>query len=352
MADRPNVEEVFEAWAHVAARVRKRSREERETILSGLGIGPEWDAVHEMWSKRLNEDILANRMDRPQRYARICREEQQRRNRTGAGPTSGAPETAPAAPAPAPPAPAAAPPIGAPPFQPLTGGSGPPPPIPQTPGQPTNVQLGVTGSPVLGVNPIPNAAAKPPMRRRAETLDIKESDVEGDAIPFNRARGPRPQAATVDFRDMVTPQRSKPSFPWMAQEETLGLVNTGEPAPPDERPSGAPASDFRRDLGVEKRPTMPRPNQDDTASGVDLGATVEAARQVSEVMSWTVERWARLCVALERHPHNAEAIWRDHGVTSSAAQAHATAQWQRKLDKEPSVKAEMMGHLDRLRALP
>lgn len=334
MADRPNVEEVFEAWAHVAARVRKRTREEQQKILGGLGIGAEWDSVHETWSKRLNEDILANRMDRPQRYAQICREEQERRRRTG-----GAAADAP----PAMPKTEAAPEM----FKPLTGGSGPPPPLPQP--LPPNVQL--------GVKPAGKPGKHPAMRRRAETLDIKESHVEGDAIPFGKKVEPQPprkQADTVDFRDLVTPQRVKPNFPWMLQERTTGAIAgaaTDVNEQQDKRPSGAPASDFRKDLGVEKRPTMPRPNQDDTASGVDLAATVEAARQVSEVMAWTVERYARVCVALERQPQNASAVWREHGITSPQAQAHASAQWQRRLDKEPSVKAEMMGHLDRLRAM-
>ena len=59
MAERPNVEEVFEAWAHVAARIRKRPDAEAQSILAELGIGGEWQAVHERWSRHLNEDITA-----------------------------------------------------------------------------------------------------------------------------------------------------------------------------------------------------------------------------------------------------------------------------------------------------
>ena len=180
-----------------------------------------------------------------------------------------------------------------------------------------------------------------PMRQRAETVDIQQPP-QGDAIPFGKSpssgeSGQRSPAATVDFRDLVTP--GAPQLPWMLQEQTLGV---GQRAGTD---------DFRHGLTSDNQPRLPAPDQDDTASDVNLGATVEAARQVSAVVGWTVERWARLCVALERHPHNAEGLWLEQGITSTEAREHASRQWQRRLDKEPSTKAEMIGYIERFRAL-
>ncbi len=70
-----NVEDDFEAWAHVAARVRVRSSAERQAILRDLGLLQTWEEIHENWARRLNRDIAAGRMDLPHRYARICAKE-------------------------------------------------------------------------------------------------------------------------------------------------------------------------------------------------------------------------------------------------------------------------------------
>lgn len=355
MADRPNVEDVFEAWAHVAARIRKRPKDEQRVILESLGIGPEWDSVHETWSRRLNEDIVANRMDRPERYARICRDEQERRLRSAAPPP----------PAPPPPVTAAVPaieaapglgamslggrPLGAPqppparksaPAAPLMRPVTPPPPAPAPP-------LGVPAlsarQPVIELN-----RGAPPMRRRAETLDLKDPPVTVDATPFEPKK-------SGDFRDALTPRAVKPNYPWMMQEKTTGAIAQVATQVHEARRAakGPPAADFRSELGggAVQRPAPPKPNQDDTQSGIDLAATVAAARQVSEVVAWSLERWARLCVAVEREPHRADALWQEQGITSVEAREHAQRQWQKRLDSSPSLRSEMMGHLARLRAM-
>jgi len=81
MTRRPEVEQQFEAWAQVAARLRHRPREERLTILDELGLTESyWRDVNEAWAKSLNDDIAAGRMERPYRYAQICKRELARRD--------------------------------------------------------------------------------------------------------------------------------------------------------------------------------------------------------------------------------------------------------------------------------
>ncbi len=70
-----NVQTDFEAWAHLAARLRLRTAAERGAILRDLGLLHSWDEIHETWSRRLNQDIAAGRMELPHRYARICAKE-------------------------------------------------------------------------------------------------------------------------------------------------------------------------------------------------------------------------------------------------------------------------------------
>jgi hypothetical protein len=82
MGETPDVANDFDAWAHVAALVRQRSVEERVTLLRDLGIDhATWRELNEDWARLLNEDIAAGRMDRPRRYAQICRDELARRMR-------------------------------------------------------------------------------------------------------------------------------------------------------------------------------------------------------------------------------------------------------------------------------
>lgn len=81
MTSRPDVEQQFEAWAQVAARLRHRPRNEKVEILEGLGLSESyWRDVNEAWAKSLNEDIAAGRMERPFRYAQICKAELARRD--------------------------------------------------------------------------------------------------------------------------------------------------------------------------------------------------------------------------------------------------------------------------------
>lgn len=80
MADEPgNVRSDFEAWAHVAARLRQRSTVEQHAILAELGLVDVWEAIHEQWAGLLNCDIAAAQLERPARYAAICRDEMARR---------------------------------------------------------------------------------------------------------------------------------------------------------------------------------------------------------------------------------------------------------------------------------
>jgi hypothetical protein len=275
--DRPNVEEVFEAWAHVAARLRKRSVAEQATILADLGIGAEWTAVHESWSRRLNDDIGAGRMERPERYASICREEQERRRRTSA----------------LPPRPTTPPAVASRALTPLA-----PPPVAPEPAAP----------------PVPPRAFVPPLKGATplpETLDVV---------------GPStPAVAAIDRTTMPFAQ---------VPENELRLA-----------PKSTHGGDFRKDLA---QPTVPPlPGQDDTASEINLQETVAAARQVSAVVDWPLERWARLCVALESESE--EHAWRDQGVTSFRAREHAQRHWQKRIAGDAKLKADFQAIMARLR---
>jgi hypothetical protein len=105
------------------------------------------------------------------------------------------------------------------------------------------------------------------------------------------------------------------------------------------------SGDFRKDLA---QPTVPPlPGQNDTASEVNLQETVAAARQVSAVVDWPLERWARLTVALERESE--EHAWRDQGVTSFRAREHAQRHWNKRLSQDPKLKAEFQTIVARLR---
>ena len=87
MAGAPDVANDFEAWARVAALLRQCTPETTAAALREIGLDTAvWREVNEDWARLLNEDIAAGRMDRPQRYALICREEQtaQREQRSSA----------------------------------------------------------------------------------------------------------------------------------------------------------------------------------------------------------------------------------------------------------------------------
>ena len=90
-----DVERDFEAWAVVAARLRQRSTQEKRAILDAEGIAEAtWSRINEAWAKVLNDDIAASRMDRPYRYAELCKAELARRNSTPPAPPPSTPPPA------------------------------------------------------------------------------------------------------------------------------------------------------------------------------------------------------------------------------------------------------------------
>ena len=66
----------FLSWATVAARLRNRPLDEQDAILEELGWdGASWRGANELWARRITDDIAAQRLERPQRFAQLCREE-------------------------------------------------------------------------------------------------------------------------------------------------------------------------------------------------------------------------------------------------------------------------------------
>ena len=91
----------FESWAQLAARLRLLDEGQQRALLAEHQLADSWASIHESWSRELNEDIAAGRMERPQRYAQLCREA--RHGRADGPPGALAPPLPPGAPAPPPP---------------------------------------------------------------------------------------------------------------------------------------------------------------------------------------------------------------------------------------------------------
>jgi len=91
--NRPDVENDFAAWATVAARLLKRSPEERAQILRELRVRePVWQRANQYWTAVLAQDVSAERTERPERFRKICAE-QMRQRQAASEPTPAAAAT-------------------------------------------------------------------------------------------------------------------------------------------------------------------------------------------------------------------------------------------------------------------
>ncbi len=75
----PDVENDFEAWATVAAKLLKRSPVEQRRILTELELVYLWPQANDQWSAVLAQDFVDERDTRSRRYCVICAEEMKRR---------------------------------------------------------------------------------------------------------------------------------------------------------------------------------------------------------------------------------------------------------------------------------
>lgn len=88
----------FDGWAQLSAKLRIASPTEQTQLLAKANLTASgWAQIHEAWAQRLNEDIAANRMDLPERYAARCFEELQRKQAASetASETAPPPESSP-----------------------------------------------------------------------------------------------------------------------------------------------------------------------------------------------------------------------------------------------------------------
>jgi hypothetical protein len=69
------LENDFETWAHLAAKLRVLKSDESERLLRSLGLSDRWDALHERWAGELNAEIARGELARPTRYREICAKE-------------------------------------------------------------------------------------------------------------------------------------------------------------------------------------------------------------------------------------------------------------------------------------
>jgi len=83
----------FEKWAYVAAKLIKRSDDERKQILRELKLEKIWKGAHDHWSAVLAQEVLLERDEYSEKYRKICAAEMhRRRNGTDTdAPTSGGP---------------------------------------------------------------------------------------------------------------------------------------------------------------------------------------------------------------------------------------------------------------------
>ncbi len=76
-----DIEVTFEKWAQASAKLLRRSIVERAQVLSQSGIVGSWKEVDEHWYETLIQDIDSGRLERLNRYMRICEEEMAERAR-------------------------------------------------------------------------------------------------------------------------------------------------------------------------------------------------------------------------------------------------------------------------------
>lgn len=91
----PDVMSDFDAWARVAARLMKRSPEQRHDILVELELDHIWQRADAKWSQRITDAIIDDDLSLADRYGRACAEEiEHRRAETETAATEAQPPAA------------------------------------------------------------------------------------------------------------------------------------------------------------------------------------------------------------------------------------------------------------------
>ncbi len=284
MTSQPDYQTDFEAWASLAAQLRSMPEDERTTAVQARGLAThDWTRIHESWAGQLNEDIANGRMERPGRYAELCREAMAQRSSeiSAVSAKAPAPSSQGAAPAPEPPRPAER-------------------------------------------KPDPGTDKSSRARKRAHlmnTMELPQTEMPA-AEPSQAAPAPR------------KPQKTLPPQP-SAQHVEAPLPL----APPSQAAHSArtsqPSSDFRGDLTGGHQPIPPKAAQLQTE--VASYSAAEIVHQYDRGTGWSLEQYAELSAKLEREPERAEALWTERGIAHDDARNEIVEHWKKKLADDPAL---------------
>ncbi len=79
----PDVQNDFEAWALVSAKLLERTAEQQQRIVEDLGIADVWMDSKIFWGGKLADELLANESTLADRYGELCEAEITRRENNG-----------------------------------------------------------------------------------------------------------------------------------------------------------------------------------------------------------------------------------------------------------------------------
>jgi hypothetical protein len=332
----PDVENDFEAWANVSARLHERSDERRQRILKELGIVDVWSAADSTWTKQLVETLATNGTKLAERYAAICAAEMKRRDQFKSDPETGADHAS-------------------------TGPSESF--IRRTARKPESEQ-----TPAFGQDSPQGAESVDPYAR---THKLKRSFSSVPATPFPEPPGGKASAkspkANLSFGSFpATPFEQKGRAGVRARQTLPALVKTSPGFPPvmpfpelpeedhttrrvAKRPSSSPSQpslnpqrreSFIDALSPSNAQPVPPSNAQHETLPVDVTDVKQNVTAAEQAVGWSVEGYARYCAQLESFPNELEAIAANFGLEAKHTRDYVASAWDKRLGVQPRLKAE------------